>query len=119
MAKDMQKNVIEHAREDIGAVDDPRKAIVAAEPPKQSFWDKVADHIIDRMAPEIGDMLKQKFAQGAAELAQAINSQSNAYVPYGAGQQSLEVQGPQQSWAEQLREASQRGGQERDQGMER
>ncbi len=62
-------------------------------------------------------MIDQKLAQGAAELGQALNSQADAYVPYGAGQQPLQVEGPQQSWQEQLREASQRAGQ--DQEMER
>ena len=64
-------------------------------------------------------MLDQKIAQGAAELGQALNSQADAYVPYGAGQQPLEVEGPATSYQDMLREAASREapGQERE--MER
>jgi hypothetical protein len=72
---------------------------------------------MSRFWDEVGEMAMQKMAQGAAEIGQALNSQADAYVPYGAGQQALEVEGPQQSWQEQLKEASQRSGQ--DQEMER
>jgi hypothetical protein len=114
----MQSRVIEHARDDLGATDDPRKAMVAAGPPKQTLWDKVADHFIDRIVPEVGDMLMQKTAQGAAEMAQGLNGQSNFYVPYGSAQKPLEVEGPATAWANELHNASQRGyGQE--QQMER
>ena len=46
---------------------------------------------MSRFLKEVGQMLDHKIAQGAAELGQAINSQADAYVPYGAGQQPLEV----------------------------
>lgn len=108
MAKDMQKKVLEHAREDFGATDDPRKAWVTAEPPKQSLWDKVADHIIDRVVPEVGNTLMQKIGHGATEISQALYN-GQAFTPYGPGQNALEVEGPQKSWADQLRDASQRG----------
>lgn len=61
----------------------------------------------------------RKTAQGAAELSHALFSQSNVYVPYGEGQKSLEVEGPQQSYLDELRDASQRGGQEQNRGLER
>jgi hypothetical protein len=75
----------------------------------------------ERFKKEVGQMLEYKAAQGAAELSQALNSQSNAYVPYGTGQKPLEVEGPATSYQDMLREASQRAGQEHDQdkGMER
>ena len=53
-------------------------------------------------------MLDQKIAQGAAELGQAFNSQADGYVPYGAGQQPLEVEGPATSYTDMLREAASR-----------
>ena len=66
------------------------------------------------------DLLAEKvIPQGASELAQALNSQSNAYVPYGHAQQPLEVEGPQQSYQDLLRDASQRGGPEQEREMER
>ena len=118
MAKQMQKDVIEHAREDLGIKDDPSKALSVAEPPKQSLWESMKDHFIDRVVPEVGQMLDHKIAQGAAELSQALNSQSNAYVPYGTGQKPLEVEGPGTSWADHVRDASQRAGQQQNE-MER
>ncbi len=74
---------------------------------------------MSRFWKEVGQMLDHKMAQGAAELGQAINSSADAYVPYGAGQQPLEIEGPQQSWQEQLREASQRPAPEQDRGIDR
>jgi hypothetical protein len=73
----------------------------------------------DRFKKEVGQMLDHKVAQGAAELSQALNSQADAYVPYGAGQQPLEVEGPATSYQDMLRDAAQRGGQEHEQGIER
>ena len=80
---------------------------------------KAWDYLKQRVAPEIGEMVVQKTAQGAAEISQALNSQSNAYVPYGHAQQPLEVEGPQQSYQDMLREAAQGGGQEPDRELER
>jgi hypothetical protein len=88
---------------------------------EKGFLGKAWDYMKERVIPEVADMVVKKTQQGAAELSQALNSQSNAYVPYGAGQQALQVEGPQQSYADIVREASQRGGQEqsREQEMER
>ncbi len=69
-----------------------------------------------RFVAETGDMLKHKAAQGAAELGQALNSQSNAYVPYGYGQQVPQVK---KSFQEAIREAPQRGGRGHEPGMDR
>jgi len=71
------------------------------------FWD------------EVGQMFDQKMAQGAAELGQALNSQADGYVPYGAGQKPLEVEGPVTSYQDMLREASQREVPEQSQEIER
>jgi arginine utilization protein RocB len=88
----------------------------------EGIMGKIWDYMKERLGAipsEVGDMVVHKTAQGAAEISQALNSQSNAYVPYGVGQQPLEVEGPQQSYQDVLREASQRGGQEQDLGMDR
>ena len=71
------------------------------------FWD------------EVGQMFDQKMAQGAAELGQALNSQAAGYVPYGAGQKPLEVEGPATSYQDMLKEASQREVPEQSQEIER
>jgi arginine utilization protein RocB len=114
MADDVQKRVIQHAQEDLKAVGPE----VATEP-NRSWWEKAKDWFIDKFAPEVGDMLMHKAAQGAAEISQALNSQSNAYVPYGVGQAPLEVEGPAMSYQDILREASQRVGPKQDREMER
>jgi hypothetical protein len=41
---------------------------------------------IHKAAREIYETFKQKGVQGAAEIAQALFSNSNSYVPYGRGQ---------------------------------
>ena len=79
---------------------------------------KWADHLKERIQAipsEVGDMLVQKTAHGAAEVSHALNSQSNSFVPYGTGQAPLEVEGPQQSFQDALRDAAAKG-QEHDQG---
>jgi hypothetical protein len=63
---------------------------------------------MERFMKEVGQMLDHKLAQAAAELGQALNSQADSYVPYGAGQSPLEVEGPATSYQDMLREASQR-----------
>ena len=72
-----------------------------------------------RFWKEVGQMFDQKIAQGAAEIGQALNSQADAYVPYGAGQQPLEVEGPATSYQDMLREAASREAPEQERGMER
>jgi hypothetical protein len=80
---------------------------------------KFTDYLKERVIPEVGDMLTHKTAQGAAEISQALNSQSNAYVPYGVGQAPLEVEGPQTSYQDMLRDASRGAEQEHSHGMDR
>jgi hypothetical protein len=72
-----------------------------------------------RFWSEVGQMFDQKIAQGAAEIGQALNSQADAYVPYGAGQQPLEVEGPATSYTDMLREAASREVPEQSQEIER
>jgi hypothetical protein len=80
---------------------------------------KFLDYLQDRVLPEVGQMLDQKIAQGAAELGQAINSQADAYVPYGMGQAPLEVEGPATSYQNMLRDASHSAGHDLGQEIER
>jgi hypothetical protein len=68
---------------------------------------------------EVGEMFEQKLVQGAAELGKAINSQADAYVPYGDGQKMPEVDSPATSYTDALREASQREVPEQSQEIER
>jgi hypothetical protein len=74
---------------------------------ERSFWS------------EVGQMFDQKIAQGAAELGQALHSQADAYVPYGAGQAPLEVEGPATSYTDMLRDAASREAPEQSQEIER
>jgi hypothetical protein len=80
---------------------------------------KFLDYLKDRVMPEVGQMLDHKIAQGAAELGQAMNSSADGYVPYGVGQQPLEVEGPTTSYQDMLRDASRSAGQEQEKGMDR
>jgi hypothetical protein len=90
---------------------------------KKSLLRRIGSHLWERVkaiGPEAFETLTDKvIPQGASEIAQAINSQSNAYVPYGAAQRPTEVQVPQTSYDDMLREASQRGGPEQSREMER
>ncbi len=70
----------------------------------------IANGAIDLMADKV-------IPQGAAELSQALNGQSNAYVPYGTAQQPLDVEGPQQSYQAMLRSYAERGAQEQGQDV--
>jgi hypothetical protein len=79
----------------------------------------MAENWLERVMAELGDMAVKKTVQGAAELSQALNSQSNAYVPYGAGQQALEIEGPQMNYQEMLRDSSSQVIEEPERGMER
>jgi hypothetical protein len=115
MAEDITRKVIQQAQEDLKGIG----PAVAAQPQK-GWWEAAKDWFIDKFAPEVGDMLMHKTAQGAAEIAQALNSQSNAYVPYGVGQSPLEVEGPATNYQDLLREAQQRAvPKDQDKGLER
>ncbi len=105
--------ILQHAQQDLSVI--PIEAVA----PDRGIVERLMDGFIDRFVPEVGEMLEQKMAQGAAELSMALNSESNAYTPYGYAQQPLEVEGPMQSYETMLREASQRAGPEQDQQMER
>jgi len=113
MAND-QRKVVQHAQDDLKTVGPE----VAAQPQK-GWWEKAKDWFIDKFAPEVGEMLMQKTAQGAAEISQALNSGANAFVPYGAAQQPLEVEGPAMSYQDHLRQASERGVHGREKEQER
>lgn len=84
---DMQRKVIKHAQDDMARI-----GADAGGPEPPGVVEKVKDYLMDRVLPEIGDALMHKVAHGAAELSQGLNSQSNAYVPYGIGQAPLAVE---------------------------
>jgi hypothetical protein len=90
---------------------------------KKSLLGRLGTHIWERVkaiGPETFETLTDKvIPQGASEIAHAINSQSNAFVPYGAAQRPVEVESPQTSYTDMLREASQRGRPEQSREMER
>jgi hypothetical protein len=117
--KTLQDRVVEHARDDVGVRDVPANGWTGYEPPKQGIGGKIADHMMDRLLPEVGDMLMQKAAQGSAEISAALNHQSTAYQPYGYAQKPLEVEGPQTSYMDLLRQAAERQGPEHDRGIDR
>jgi hypothetical protein len=73
---------------------------------------KVIDGVVNVV---YGDTMQRKAAQASAEISAALNSQADSYVPYGAGQQPLEIEGPQMSYQESLKSASQQVGQEQEQ----
>lgn len=107
--------MLDHAREDLGAVEQPLNAWVTAEPQEQSLWDKAADYFIDKMVPEVGDMLAQKWNEGANEIAKALYGQADGFVLYG--HQTLQPEAPMQpDFDAMLYEASLR--QVPEQGME-
>jgi hypothetical protein len=74
---------------------------------------------IGTIAKEVVDMGVQKTAQGAAEISQAHNIDADSYVPYGAAQAPLEVEGPTMSYQDMLRDAAQSADHEPDRGIDR
>ncbi len=85
-----------------------------AEEQRKSLLGRAGSHLVGRIKailPEIFATVTDKvIPQGAAELSQALYSQSNAYVPYGAGQRSVDVvepiQAPKQSYEAKVQTAS-------------
>ena len=68
---------------------------------------------------EVASTLTDKvIPQGATEVVQAIYA-GHAFTPYGSAQQPLDIEGPQMSYQDTLRDAAQRGGQEHGQEIER
>jgi len=70
--------------EDGGFFEVMKDAISAIAPGLQNF------------GAEMGAEISRMGTQGAAEIASALFGDSNAYVPYGQGQQAVEVEAPQQ-----------------------
>ena len=69
---------------------------------------------LENFGAEVGAEMSRMGTQGAAEFASALFSDGNAYVPYGQGQQAVDVEPPQMEAAVQAVEAPQveRGGME-------
>ncbi len=83
MGNDEFLAMLNHAREDLGAVEQPLAAWVTAEPQQASGWDAAKDWFIDKFVPEVGDMLAQKWQEGANEIAKALYGQADGFVLYG------------------------------------
>jgi hypothetical protein len=109
---------LNHARADLGAVEQPLNVWVTAEPPEPGFLDKAADYLMDKVVPEVGDMLAQKWNEGANEIAKALFGQSDGFVLYG--HQMLEpTQQPEMSFDAMMYEASLRPMPEQENQLER
>ena len=69
---------------------------------------------LENFGAEVGAELSRLGTQGAAELAQALFSDSNAYVPYGRGQYTPSVEtGQEQAMqidVQQPQQQQERGG---------
>ena len=73
----------------------------------------------ERFKKEVGQMVDQKAAQGCTEIAQGLyNGQSNAFTPYGHGQDPLPVDASATTYQDTLKEAAQRG-QDQEIGIDR
>jgi hypothetical protein len=97
------------------------EGLIVAE--ERSALGKVADYMKERVIPEAVDLLVQKGAHGSSEIAMALYN-GQGFTPYGYATKPLEpieAEGPQTSYADTLRSASQQHGpqQDRDQGIER
>ncbi|SRR5581483_6518769 len=110
--------MLNHAREDLGAVEQPLAAWVTAEPQEQSLWDKAADYFIDKIVPEVGDTLAQKWNEGANEIAKALYGQSDGFVLYGH-QTIKPMEMPETDFDGMLYEASLRAMPEQENQLER
>jgi hypothetical protein len=110
--------MLNHAREDLGAVEQPLAAWVTAEPPQPSMWEQAADYFIDKMVPEVGDMLAQKWQEGANEIAKALYGQADGFVLYGHSTMKA-TEMPESDFDGMLYEASLRAMPEQEQQMER
>jgi hypothetical protein len=116
------KRALEHARDDLGATNDPSRVGPEMTSQERGLGTKFMDYLIDRVIPEVGDMLVQKTAQGASELSMALNHEASGYTPYGYSQkplEPLEIEGPATSYQDMLREAASREDPERSLGIDR
>jgi hypothetical protein len=67
---------------------------------------------LENFGQEVGAELSRLGTQGAAELASALFSDSNAYVPYGQGQYTPSIEGPEQAVLSVEAPQQERGGME-------
>ena len=110
--------MLNHARDDLGAADQPLAAWVTAEPQEPTLWESAKDWFIDEFVPEVGDMLAQKWNEGANEIVKSLWGQSDGFVLYG--HQTLKpVEPVQADFDGMLYESSLRQMPEQEQQMER
>jgi hypothetical protein len=94
MTDDRLKNVIRQVQNDMSnSMSEQTSPLAGGKSPgeNKSMMGRIASHLVDRfkaIPKEISATFWERSGpQGAAELAQSFHSQSNAYVPYGPGQQ--------------------------------
>lgn len=108
------KAVVDHARADLTEIGPPGHfappETVSAEP-DMSWWDKATDFMFDKFLPEVGEMLEQKWHEGANEVVKSLWGASDGFVLYG--HQTLEPT-EMPSYEDALREAAQREPPEQD-----
>jgi len=85
---------------------------------ERGFMDVMRDVIaivapgLENFGQEVGAEMSRLGTQGAAELASALFSDSNAYVPYGQGQYTPSIEGPEQAVQSVEAPQQERGGME-------
>lgn len=115
--------VYDHAMDDLAAIE-PVGQFVPAETlgEEPGFWEQAADFFIDKFVPEVWEGLEHEVSLGASELAKSLYGHADGFVLYGpslAPITTYDIPETQQSFDDMLNEASQRGGQEQDLGLER
>ena len=115
--------VYDHAMDDLATIE-PVGQFAPAETlgPEPGLWEQAADYFIDKTAPEIWDAFTHEVSLGASELAKSLYGHADGFVLYGPSLepiQTYDLSEPQQSYDEMLRDASQRGIEDRDMGLER
>lgn len=121
MAADDILGIVEHAREDLSAIGIPGQFSPAETlGPEPGFLERAEDFVIDKLLPEIGDMLGRQWDMGASEISKALFGQADGFVLYGPALEPIEpVEMAEQSFDDVIRDASERSAPDREQGLER
>lgn len=113
-----------HARDDLAGIGPPGQFAPAETlGPEPSFWDRAANFFIDKLVPEVWDAVEHEVSLGASELAKALLGHSDGFVLYGPSLDPIQTydipEPPQQSFDDQMAQASQVWGPEQDRDLER
>ena len=116
-------DVVDHAREDLSAIGPPGQFAPAETlGPEPGFIEQAQDFFIDKLVPEVGDMLGRQWDMGASEFAKFLYGQADGFVLYGPALEPIEpieIESPEESFDDILREASKRSAPDREQEFER